>query len=499
MAFGVDQVSESVRREVKSPGRPGAQQVQRSLSSGGSGAKQSQRQLSSGRSGVQQAPRSSSSSGIQKSPLCEKDRPSSGDSAEVRRAGEMIAGIKAPKRDRDQPQIPTQEERQLLEKQRTALVDTLRKTPAFNPAEDSNSFHGRAFGGVPLAQPRVVWKSNKKPREGSASWLTATEYEDTPEVLKEKVSLLATMLRSSHRTLAYTGAGLSVAAGIGMAAVGSSAGSKSVSTDAEPTLSHYVMAELNRRGLLHGWVQQNHDGLPQKAGYRQEDINEVHGSWFDPSNPVVKYSGSLRHDLFEDLEQQADKADLCLVLGTSLTGLNADQCVTNTASRSGRGDSLGSVIISPQRTSQDGEASLRIFAKADEVMKALVAACGFGVRAIGRGPGLKRDMFPKASKLVVPYDKDGLRSTTVTTTWDLSVGQKIRVGTHNNIQGAKQPQHQHITNSTVGTLISRDNYSICVGLAGTSMKMGLWFLGAAERGAIERLPIINVNSREMAA
>merc|ERR1719399_323586 len=136
-----------------------------------------------------------------------------------------------------------------------------------------------------------------------------------------------------------------------MAAVGSSAqGGMGVATAGEPTLSHCMLAELNRQNLLHGWVQQNHDGLPQKAGYRQEDINEIHGSWFDPSNPVVKYSGTLRGDLFEDMGTQADTADLVLVCGTSLTGLNADQCVTNTAQRSTRGLALGSVIISPQRT-----------------------------------------------------------------------------------------------------------------------------------------------------
>merc|ERR1719343_1938209 len=108
-----------------------------------------------------------------------------------------------------------------------------------------------------------------------------------------------------------------------MAAAGSTGQQKRVGKDAQPTLSHYVMAALNKRDVLHGWVQQNHDGLPQKAGYRQEDINEIHGSWFDPSNPVVKYSGTLRSDLCEDMENQADTADLVIVLGTSLTGLNA--------------------------------------------------------------------------------------------------------------------------------------------------------------------------------
>ncbi len=48
-----------------------------------------------------------------------------------------------------------------------------------------------------------------------------------------------------------------------------------------------LAAIWGRQGLLHGWVQQNHDGLPQKAGFPQERINEIHGSWYDPGNPVA--------------------------------------------------------------------------------------------------------------------------------------------------------------------------------------------------------------------
>jgi NAD-dependent SIR2 family protein deacetylase len=75
-------------------------------------------------------------------------------------------------------------------------------------------------------------------------------------------------------------------------------------------------------------VQQNHDGLPQKAGFPQEKINEIHGSWYDPSNPVVKYSGTLHDKCYPWMEHDADTADLVLVLGTSLGGLNADQVAT---------------------------------------------------------------------------------------------------------------------------------------------------------------------------
>jgi len=386
-------------------------------------------------------------------------------------------------------------DREAEDANRAAMVERLKDVPNFHPGEDSRSFHGRAFhtpeGKEPVL-PRVTWASKKKPRENSPDWLTATEYSEVPAVFEAKVKLLANLLRASRRTLAYTGAGLSVAAGIGMAAVGSSGqGGMAVGTAGEPTLSHCMLAELNRQRLLHGWVQQNHDGLPQKAGYRQEEINEVHGSWFDPSNPVVKHSGRLRGDLFDDMQNQADTADLVIVLGTSLTGLNADQCVHKTAERSREGLALGSVIISPQRTGQDGKCALRIFAKADDVMTALAREFGFGPGALGKRRGVSRsaDLYPKEDKVLVPYDKDGVRSTTVKTWWDLSKGAKLRIGANNNIRGAKQPNDKDITEETVGSVIGRDekSCSFTLAFAGTHKKLGLWWLETAKRGGLAAL------------
>lgn len=43
-----------------------------------------------------------------------------------------------------------------------------------------------------------------------------------------------------------------------------------------------ALVALSKKGWVHHWLQQNHDGLPQKAGFPQEKINEVHGAWFDP-------------------------------------------------------------------------------------------------------------------------------------------------------------------------------------------------------------------------
>ena len=63
----------------------------------------------------------------------------------------------------------------------------------------------------------------------------------------------------------------------------------------------------------------------------QAAINEIHGSWYDPSNPVVNMAGQLREDLFADLLDWEAKADVCLALGTSMAGMNADRLCTFTS------------------------------------------------------------------------------------------------------------------------------------------------------------------------
>jgi len=79
-------------------------------------------------------------------------------------------------------------------------------------------------------------------------------------------------------------------------------------------------------------------------------LNEIHGSWFDPSNPVVKMSGSLRDDLISDLVGWEHKTDLVLTLGTSLSGMNSDRLVTTAVKKQSQGKSLGAVIVSLQKT-----------------------------------------------------------------------------------------------------------------------------------------------------
>jgi len=362
----------------------------------------------------------------------------------------------------------------LGENDRLAILSVLQTAPEMDPGMDPSgqSWHGRLVQ-QELPRPRIHWQSDKRPREDkhgktdAPDWLNASEYREEPEGMSHKVKILANLLRCSKKTLAYTGAGLSVDAGIEQAATGSAQARRTSPLEADPTVAHSIMAELNRQNLLHGWVQQNHDGLPQKAGYRQEDINEIHGSWYDPSNPVVLYSGSLRSELFQNMRNWAKTADLVLVLGTSLSGLNADQCVTRTAMRAlptpdGKEPvSLGSVIISPQRSPEDGQASLRFFATADEVMTAL--ANEFKINVPSRS-GDRRATFSSSLRVKVPYDKNGKRSKTVCTWFDLRPGAQLRLSQFNNVQGAQQPAYLHITPKMIGEALPRNDRACCVSI-----------------------------------
>ena len=139
----------------------------------------------------------------------------------------------------------------------------------------------------------------------------AHEYLDDDDVLRAKCKFVADLVRKSKKAVAYTGAGISTASGI------SDYASKSDSSlaktrpalrshyDAQPTLAHRCLVSMFRAGKLQHWIQQNHDGLPQKAGMPQEHINEIHGSWYDPVRPFFpifaqfsKLMLSITHDTF---------------------------------------------------------------------------------------------------------------------------------------------------------------------------------------------------------
>lgn len=405
-----------------------------------------------------------------------------------------------------EPVIAPSEPELMMELPDRGMLEMMLKNTPWLKHDNPHFWHGRGYQGV-VVQPTCTWKSNLKPRDDhdAPEWLTASEFTDADDVLDSKLEQLAILLQLSRKTVIYSGAGISRAAGIGQAARGGAAGGRKT-TEAVPTFTHYALGALSRSGLLHGWVQQNHDGLPQKAGFPQENVNEIHGSWYDPSNPVVKYSGNLKEDAFPWMEHDADTADLVLVLGTSLGGLNADQVAIKTASRSCKGRALGMVMINLQQTEQDGKATLRLFGKSDDVLKKLL-------QRMNISPGsCSPATFSQEPRVLVPYDADGNRSDTVKMWLDLRPGAQVKLTAGHNIQGAKQPAYMHIGNtqkSTVngrrcgpghGSVVKWDDVRCSVGLEieGASMRLGQWWLEAAMRGGPDTLPVVNLDPKIVA-
>ena len=128
-------------------------------------------------------------------------------------------------------------------------------------------------------EPKMTIKSEKKARPGYAD-VKSHEFLDSPKVLEQKVEVLCRMILHARKACVYSGAGISTASGINDYASKapnslSKRGRKAIASwwEAEPTISHRVLVELFKMGHVKHWCNQNHDGLPQKAGLPQ------YGKW----------------------------------------------------------------------------------------------------------------------------------------------------------------------------------------------------------------------------
>lgn len=269
--------------------------------------------------------------------------------------------------------------------------------------------------------------------------IKAHEWRDCETVLRCKVKLLAELIQCATNCLVFTGAGISTAAGIDDYATKGRdqavvANGRPVIADwklARPTKAHRVLVAMYEAGFLKHWVQQNHDSLPQKAGYPQHALNEIHGSLHDPANPIVPYEGSLRDDLFSWLSDWQQKNDLCIALGTSLSGFNVDSVAEVAARRNELGDGHGLVIVNLQQTPYDELSTLRIFATIDAVMELLAEELDIvaQVRAMDHiyTPSLADGSLIEEDVFLVPFDDEGRYSDTARNRWDLRVGQRLRL------------------------------------------------------------------------
>lgn len=237
------------------------------------------------------------------------------------------------------------------------------------------------------------------------------------------------LLAKSRRAVAFTGAGISTESGIpdfrspggvwarfdpDLFSIGSfqrnvharrmfwrfAAELRELLDRARPNAAHLALAELERRGNLSTVITQNIDRLHQRAGSRK--VIELHGdadtveclvcgatvppaampervarSDGDPRCPrcsgilkprTVLFGEALPERALADAEKAARKADVLLVVGSSLAVYPAADLVPM-AHRAG----AAVVIVNLEPTQRDGIADVVLHGKAGELLPAITA------------------------------------------------------------------------------------------------------------------------------
>lgn len=263
------------------------------------------------------------------------------------------------------------------------------------------------------------------------------EHFDEPEVLSEKLDRLAEMIKESSHTIFFTGAGISTSAGIpdfrsGMNTVlptGPGAWelrdhrqqrSKKHHTvtvlQAIPTSTHMSIVSLLEAddiGVKYV-VSQNTDGLHLRSGVDGKCLSELHGNTnletcskckkkylrdfrtrnakkvhdhktgrycADPKcrgelkDSIINFGESLPEKALNKAYEHAEKADLCICLGSSLTVSPANEIPENIAKRKKR-----LVIVNLQTTPLHRRCDLAIHALCDDVMNGVMQRLNIDVR-----------------------------------------------------------------------------------------------------------------------
>lgn len=289
------------------------------------------------------------------------------------------------------------------------------------------TFHLAKFGTVP-GEDFAITQAKKH---------VAVEKEDPVNEVKEKVKELANWIRQSKHCIIFTGAGISTSASIPdfrgptgvwtLKAKGLQAESIQLE-QATPTICH-----MGILGLLNHFketdrtlyvISQNIDGLHLRSGISRNSVAELHGNsfkeicWncskeylrtFDTAvnsgiggktcdvclkrvpkfchctprkcdcgsylkDSIIHFGENLPADALTSAIKHASNADLCIVLGSSLSVAPANEMPMKTKKNNGK-----VCIINLQTTAHDDESDLRIFSKTDLLMTLLMEELGLPI------------------------------------------------------------------------------------------------------------------------
>ncbi|CAF1004104.1 unnamed protein product [Adineta steineri] len=251
------------------------------------------------------------------------------------------------------------------------------------------------------------------------------EHFDTATHLEKKLDQLAQWIKESQHFIVFTGAGVSTSTGIpdfrsGMDTVlptgpgaweledhrAKRAKTTTVIDDVQkaiPSPTHMALVALQRQGILKCIISQNCDGLHLRSGVNSNNLAELHGNMnlekcpqcgakylrdYDtegnrkhytgrrcdkPScrgrlkDSIINFGEDLPEDELNKALDHAGKADLCLVLGSSLTVTPASDIPERVVENKQK-----LVIGNLQRTPFHKNATLNIHAFSDVIMQGVM-------------------------------------------------------------------------------------------------------------------------------
>jgi NAD-dependent deacetylase len=174
-----------------------------------------------------------------------------------------------------------------------------------------------------------------------------------------------------------------------------------LTTEAQPNLAHYAIAELDEMGRLDCVITQNVDNLHQKAGVPADKVFELHGNvqWavclscgkiypleqikvrLDKGEEIpdcevchgmlkpnaVLFGEQLPYEVLQEATNRSSNCDLFIVVGSTLVVYPAAYMPIYAVQAGAK-----LVIINLSSTPMDGEAAVLITAKAGEAMSKIV-------------------------------------------------------------------------------------------------------------------------------
>ncbi|KAG4411624.1 hypothetical protein IFR04_015243 [Cadophora malorum] len=226
----------------------------------------------------------------------------------------------------------------------------------------------------------------------SAPKIAAEEHIESPQAIEKKAQIVADHIKRSKSFIVFTGAGISTSAGPDGAwtlrAQGRQRTGKTISTlQAIPTPTHMALVELQNRGYLKylDKISELH-GNSSKESCRdcgKEFIRDFRAvATYEKTvrdhrtgrkcarcggvliDSIVNFGESLPAEALQHAFHHAKRADLCLVLGSSLTVSPANEIPEIT----GRNKNAKLVVCNLQDTPLDKLVATRVYSRTDDLM-----------------------------------------------------------------------------------------------------------------------------------